>query len=121
MKRTLKTKLDQAKSKSERNKKILKLRSKRNDLDEQIDNLSIENEVDSLTSTIESAENILIPFINNMSAKDLNVETPLNFILDENEKAEVFEKIFDHYGIKIPEDEEIETFGDLVNIMDRLK
>ena len=82
MKRTLKAQIDKNLNKKERNKKIIKLIAKRNDIDSQIDTLRVETELDSLTSTIETAENIVLPFLKDISPENLIADTPLEFILE---------------------------------------
>jgi len=121
MKRSLKTEIDKAANKKERNQKILKLRAKRDEIDSQIDNLTIENEIDSIDSTIETTESLLMTFVDNLPPDGLTADTPLNVILSPEEKAEMFEKIFEHYGVKIPDNEPIDTLADLVAVVDRLR
>ena len=121
MKKSLKTEIDKVANKQERNKKIIKLRAKRDDIDSQIDNLSIENEIDSLTSTMDRTEDLLLSMLDNVPPENVSADTPLDIILSKSEKAEFFEKIFEHYAIEIPENEDIDTLADLVNVVDRLK
>ena len=127
VKRTFEHLLQRATDKKQRNKEIEKLIKRRNGIDEKIDTLRVGNETESLLTTFEDAEQALLPFLKNnpclqgQSEITISSETELDFIINQEEKAELIERINDYYGITITEDAEIKTFGDLVLQMERLK
>ena len=119
--RSLEQTLIRAEEKQKRIKRIAQLLKRRDDLDTEIDSLKIQNELDSVNTAIENAEVVITPFIKTDSNITLSSETELNFILSEDDKTELCERIYDYYGIDIPPDSDIKTFGDLVYIMGKLK
>lgn len=134
MKKTVNYNLKNVTEKTERNNQIIKLLgtrkdidgqmieliSKRNSIDSNIDNLRIENEIESINSTIETAENIIKSYIK-IPTENLTYETHLGFVIEENKLTEVYDQIFEFYGIDISRQSNIVTFGDLVDVIQKLK
>lgn len=118
-KRNLKNVLIKAEEKTKRNQEIDNLLKKRDDLDAEIEKIRVQNELEDVTANVEEAESFIAPFLKSGIA--LSSESELTFILSEEDKETIYEKIFEFYGTEIPLDSSIKTFGDLVYIMGKLK
>jgi len=122
MERTFENILLKSKEQAKRNREINKLRERRDDINIQIAQLQAVNEMMLCNSIIEDAEQIFLPFSKRFPAKVLTTST--NFVIDfemnNMEIQELHERIEDFYGVDVPEETKLETFSDLVTVVEEV-
>lgn len=122
MKRTFENILKKSKETAKRNDKIRSLREQRDKINDEIYSLKALNEAMLYTSTIEEAEQIILPFSKRFPETPLTPET--NFKIDlqmsGEEIKELYERIQDFHGITLPSETNIETYSELINVIDQI-
>ena len=122
MKKTFTNKYKKSVEMAKRNGEIEKLRQKRNDINTRLFQLKAMNEAMLYSSIIEDAELIVLPFSKRIPGVSLSPDTTFRIDLEmtEQEMGELRERIQDLNGITLPENTDIETYSDLINVLEQI-
>jgi len=103
-------------AKNERKTEEIKLLGQRQQIDNKLDNLRIQNELDDVMMCTGDLENMMVAFASdpqNMPTPD----TELDLIMTKEEKLTMYEHIAEFFNISIEPNNTIVTFQHLINMV----